>query len=109
MNPPEAIPPIDEEQPVFAEPWHAQIFALAHSLSDRGVFTWSEWAQCFSRHLAQQPDTDGASGYYNAWLAALEELVSETTDISAIDLKDRKDAWDRAARKTPHGQPIVLD
>ena len=33
------------DEPVFAEPWEAQAFALAVSLSERGVFTWSEWTE----------------------------------------------------------------
>ena len=32
------------EQPVFAEPWEAQAFALAVRLSEQGHFTWKEWA-----------------------------------------------------------------
>ena len=30
----------DAEEPVFAEPWQAQAFALAVKLSEQGHFTW---------------------------------------------------------------------
>ena len=33
--------PMDEDGPVFAEPWQAQAFALAVKLSAEGHFTWS--------------------------------------------------------------------
>ena len=49
------------DEPVFAEPWEAQAFALAVSLSERGVFTWSEWTEA----VAAAPEQ---LGYYERWL-----------------------------------------
>ncbi|MGZ5837395.1 MAG: nitrile hydratase accessory protein, partial [Xanthobacteraceae bacterium] len=54
--------PRDAEGPVFREPWEAQAFALALSLQQRGVFTWSEWAQRLGEEIkraqaAGDPDT----------------------------------------------------
>jgi len=42
----QALPrlPQDKGEPVFAEPWQAQAFALAVKLSEEGYFTWKEWA-----------------------------------------------------------------
>ncbi len=31
-------------EPVFAEPWHAQVFAVTVALNEAGRFAWSEWA-----------------------------------------------------------------
>ena len=56
---------------------------------------------------ARGEDDDG-SRYYYYWLAALEKLVAEKRLIAADELAVRKDEWDRAARDTPHGQPIEL-
>ncbi len=42
------------------------------------------------------------------WLRALETLIAEKGLLSADALAARRDAWDRAARATPHGEPIVL-
>ena len=39
--------PRDEGEPVFAEPWQAQAFALAMKLSEQGHFTWKEWADAY--------------------------------------------------------------
>ena len=43
MSRPELPPGLDE--PVFAEPWQAQAFALAVALNERGLFSWTEWAE----------------------------------------------------------------
>jgi hypothetical protein len=42
--------PRNAECPVFREPWEAQAFALALSLSERGVFSWKEWAAARTPH-----------------------------------------------------------
>ena len=43
-----------------------------------------------------------------SWLAALERLVEAKGVMTAPERLARVDAWDRAAKATPHGQPIVL-
>lgn len=92
------------DDPVFAEPWEAQAFALAVGLEAKGVFTWSEWAAALGREIKAQ----GPRGYYECWLAALEALVAEKRLMSEAERHSRIAAWDRAARATPHGQPIDL-
>ena len=56
------------------------------------------------RHLAGSP----GEHYYEHWLSALEELVCTIGATTAEELAERYDAWDRAARATRHGRPIVL-
>jgi glycine hydroxymethyltransferase len=92
-----------EERP-FEEPWQAQAFALAVTLADRGAFSWSEWAAALGARLAARPD----EGYWQSWLATVETLSAAKRLVEADELADRRDAWDRAARATPHGAPIVL-
>ena len=43
--------PRDKGEPVFAEPWEAQAFALAVKLSEQGHFTWKEWAAALANEL----------------------------------------------------------
>jgi nitrile hydratase accessory protein len=103
--------PRGEDGPVFAEPWEGQAFAMAVALHERGLFTWSEWAERLAveiRDAQAAGDPDLGDSYYHHWLKALEKLVVEKQVLSASDLADRQDAWDRAARATPHGEPIVL-
>lgn len=116
MTPPETdIPlpdlPRDIDGPVFSAPWQAQAFAMAMALRDRGLFTWSEWAERLGQEIKKaQADGDPDEGdtYYRHWLAALEGLVVEKGAMLTDELSERRDAWDRAARATPHGKPIVL-
>ncbi len=75
----------------FSEPWEAQAFALAVSLSERGLFTWKDWTE-----------TVRDAGY-ERWLEELERLVPD-------DVLDRyQRAWAHAAARTPHGKPIELE
>jgi nitrile hydratase accessory protein len=99
------------EAPLFSAPWEAQAFAMAVALSERGVFTWKEWAgrladEIGSARLRGEPD-DG-SRYYEHWLAALEKLVGDKGLVLTDELRTRKAEWDQAARETPHGRPIEL-
>lgn len=109
----ESLPaiPRDAEGPVFRAPWEAQAFAMAVLLHERGHFTWKEWASRLADEIAAaaaRGEDDDGSRYYYCWLSALEKLVAEKRLIMADELAARKDAWDRAARETPHGQPIEL-
>ena len=103
--------PRDADGPVFDEPWQAQAFAMAVKLHERGVFTWQEWAATLSAEIKRAQaagDPDTGSTYYHHWLGALEGLVIAKGLETAAALGERKHAWDRAARATPHGAPIRL-
>ena len=106
------IPRGDDGDPVFREPWEAQAFAMAVSLHQRGLFTWPEWAAALAAEIRRaQADGDCGDGttYYRHWLSAIERLVAEKGLASEKALAERRDAWDRAAHATPHGQPILLE
>ena len=110
----EALPPLpqDDAGPVFAEPWQAQAFALAVRLSERGHFTWKEWAAALADELKAAEDRgepDDGTQYYHHWVAALERLVTERALTDYPALEERKEAWADAYRHTPHGQPVLLD
>jgi nitrile hydratase accessory protein len=112
-SPLDALPaiPRDADGPVFRAPWEAQAFAMAVMLHERGHFTWKEWAARLADEIAaakSRGEADDGSRYYYFWLATLEKLVAEKRLIKTDELATRKDEWDRAARETPHGQPIEL-
>ena len=101
----------DADGPVFREPWEAQAFAMTVALYRRGLFTWPEWAAALGAeimHAQAQGDPDRGDTYYRHWLAALERLVAEKGIADAASLARYRDAWDHAADRTPHGQPIDL-
>ena len=104
-------PPLDNDGPVFAEPWQAQAFALAVRLSAQGHFTWKEWAATLAAELkadaARGEPADG-SRYYHCWLAALENLVVSKRLSDPATLSAQREAWAEAYRRTPHGKPIEL-
>jgi nitrile hydratase accessory protein len=93
-----------EQELVFAEPWEAQAFAMAVKLNEKGLFTWSEWAETLGATIKAHPDAP----YYECWLEALENLVEAKGVMTESERLRRVDAWDKAARATPHGQPIEL-
>lgn len=108
-----AVPgiPRDADGPVFREPWEAQAFAMALVLHERGMFTWPEWASTLGDEIKRAQaagDPDTGETYYQHWLKALERLVAEKGVTTGETLRRYRDAWDRAADRTPHGQPIEL-
>ena len=96
--------PKDADGPVFAEPWEAQAFAMAVKLNEAGVFSWGEWAETLGAEIKASPERP----YYESWLAALERLVEAKGVMTAPERLARVEEWDRAAKATPHGRPIVL-
>ena len=108
-----AVPsiPSDAGGPVFRAPWEAQAFAMALALHARGLFTWPEWAASLAdeiRHAQAAGDPDTGETYYRHWLATLEKLISAKGVTTSDTLHRYRDAWDHAADRTPHGQPIEL-
>jgi nitrile hydratase accessory protein len=103
--------PRDGDEPVFAEPWQAQAFALTVRLHAAGCFTWTEWADTLAavlREVRQRGEPDDGSHYYDHWLVALERLVIAKHLVDAGALNRRKADWAEAYRTTPHGQPVNL-
>ncbi len=101
----------DGEGPIFNEAWEAQAFAMVVALHEAGLFAWSEWTEALSREIAaasRSSDRNPGNSYYRHWLAALESLVVEKGGASRTALASRKAAWARAAKATPHGEPILL-
>ncbi len=115
MTPPDlsALPaiPRDDEGPVFRAPWEAQAFGMAVALHERGAFAWKEFVRSLTDEIAAakaRGEPDDGSRYYEYWLTALETLVAAKGLVPTSERLTRKDEWDRAARATPHGKPIVL-
>jgi nitrile hydratase accessory protein len=103
--------PHDGAEPVFAEPWQAEAFALAVHLAAAGAFTWSEWAAALATELkaaAERGVPEDGTRYYDHWLATLEQLVAAKGLADAASLGARKSAWAEAYRNTPHGKPVTL-
>jgi len=103
--------PRDDDGPVFRQPWEAQAFAMALALHERGLFTWPEWAAMLAAEIKRAQaagDPDTGETYYLHWLATLERMVATKGVATADTLARYHDAWDHAADRTPHGDPIEL-
>lgn len=74
-----ALPFCADGDMVFTEPWEAKAFAIVVTLSNNGFFTWSEWVDCFSEHVAAATRVEVSGGtpkkYYEQWVDAAEELL----------------------------------
>ncbi len=98
-------------EPVFAEPWHAQVFAVTVALNEAGRFDWSDWAERFSNTLKRnglKKELDGGDDYFHAWLETLEALLAEQGEAPTDDVQDFRNAWEEAYLTTPHGHPVHL-
>ena len=91
-----------ENEPVFAEPWQAQAFAMTVALHESGTFAWSEWAAMLGAEIKGEAD------YWTAWLRTLEKMMAERNVATPTELDARTEAWREAAEATPHGEPIIL-
>lgn len=102
------LPLSPEGAPVFDEPWQANAFAMAVHLNERGVFSWSEWAEVLSDELHRPEGRSDGSDYFDCWVRALARIVSELSIASPAEIDGLTRAWQRAAEATPHGEPIAL-
>jgi nitrile hydratase accessory protein len=93
------------QPPAFAAPWEARAFAMVRLLRDRGVVSASEWTAA----LRARVGAEITEVEYLDWLAALERVLIEKGLVSHEELQRNHAAWGRAALRTPHGEPIVLD
>jgi nitrile hydratase accessory protein len=102
------LPVSPEGAPAFAEPWQAQAFALTVHLNERGVFSWSEWAENLSREVHRPERAADGADYFDAWVQALSHLLAEKGVADRETVLALQHSWQRAAEATPHGQPIEL-
>jgi nitrile hydratase accessory protein len=102
----------DPDRRPFREPWEAQAFALTLALYEGGLFTWGEWTEALAAEIKRAQaggDPDTGETYYRHWLNALEALAAAKGVTDPATLGRYRDAWGRAAERTPHGQPIMLE
>ena len=110
----EAMQPSPEK--TFDAPWHAEVFALAVHLNERGHFDWPEWAGRFGENLTaakmvkigRGEGLDGSDDYYQIWLQTLIELMQEKGLVDTKMLASIKAQWRNAYLTTSHGKPVHL-
>jgi nitrile hydratase accessory protein len=99
-------------EPLFAEPWQAQIVAMANAMVEKGRFTANDWSNTLGAEIRQSlaaGKPDDTATYYKCVLATFEALVKQAEFASDEELKVRKLQWIEAYEHTPHGQPVTLE
>ena len=98
-------------EPVFEEPWQAQVLGLAFNLIEKGQFTSAAWSDTLGAELVaaeERGDADNGETYYRCVLAAVEKLLDSQSSLTANSLDTRTEAWRQAYLRTPHGKPVEL-
>ncbi|WP_158968682.1 nitrile hydratase accessory protein [Chachezhania sediminis] len=101
----------DRPEPVFAAPWHAQVFALTVHLNESGLFAWPDWAERFGAGLKARglaKELDGGEDYFSVWLEVLEGYLAELGQAEPAEVERFRAAWEAAYLATPHGEPVHL-
>ena len=102
----------DDDQPVFASPWEAQIFALVVGLHQQGCFSWPEWTECLSAEIAAlrtKSEADLGDSYYRLWVIVLERILTGKSIVCSDDIQNCATKWRKAYLNTPHGLPVLLE
>jgi nitrile hydratase accessory protein len=89
--------------PVFPGLWQARAFAIAMQLHAAGAFAWPDFAAALGAELRGEDD------YWRAWLRALEALLAADGLAAPEAVAATAARWERAAARTPHGQPVRLE
>jgi nitrile hydratase accessory protein len=87
-----AAPPRRNGELVFQEPWEGRAFGLAVALRDQRLFPWEAFRTKLIAAIAQA-DTHTAGqdrpAYYENWLAALQELLVESSILTPREIEER--------------------
>ncbi len=73
---------------VFEAPWQARAFGMAVALSEAGLFPWEEFRRSLIAEIAAADARGGEFRYYDAWLAALESVVTAHDVVRADELEE---------------------
>ena len=73
--------PVLPDDPVFAEPWEARIFALVVELNRQGRFPWKQF-----QTLLAEVIKDADRPYYLSWQIAAERLLSNLSLASPAEI-----------------------
>lgn len=98
-------------QPVFEEAWQAEALAIADTLVQQGLFSAATWSDTLGAALAdaeRRGEADSQETYYRCVVDALEVLIAQHGGIAREQMSQTRAAWEAAYRRTPHGQPVVL-
>ena len=84
---------------------------MADLLIQQGLLDAGDWAQTLGEQLArhQGDGNDTIEAYYQAVLAALQQLLGQQSVLPSAEVEQRERAWKAAYLSTLHSQPVVLN
>ena len=101
-----------DDQIVFQNLWHSQLFAITVQLSEKRNFSWKEFVEVFGESLKKQrslsKNLDGSNDYFSCWLNALEEILIIKKVSNKYTLMLLKEDWTQAYLSTPHGKTVNI-
>jgi nitrile hydratase accessory protein len=80
---------------VFDQPWEARAFSLAVALCEAGRYEWNGFRDRLIDAVGEAGPDDG-SGYYAAWMAALESVVVDRGLLDRSEIVNRVEEIRRA-------------
>lgn len=95
----------------FDAPWQVRAIAILLSLQRRGLVVRAEWADALGaelRHAREAGEPDTPRGYHACVLHALADRLCAHGVADPGQIERLRAAWQRAARRTPHGEPLEL-
>ena len=95
----------------FDAPWEVRALAIVLSLQRRGIVGRAEWADALGAELRRAREAgvpDSPRGYYTCVLRALEDRLCAHGLADPATIDRIRAAWQRAARRTPHGEALEL-
>ena len=85
-----AAPPCSNGELVFVEPWESRAFGMAVTLSEAGVFTWSQFQAALIARIARWESAPTVGwNYYQQWLGALEDVLAGCDTVLVGDVTAR--------------------
>ena len=95
----------EDGAPVFPQPWAADAFAMTVHLHQKGLFSWTEWAETLSAELRHQDPARCGEDYFDCWVKALTAILVRHGVADAETVLALQQSWQRAAEATPASAP----
>ena len=73
---------------VFEAPWQGRAFGMAVALHDQGAFDWEEFRKALITEIAAAEARSGPFEYYEAWLAALEDVLARRALVRPDEVEE---------------------
>lgn len=89
---------IEEDEPVFHEPWEGWTYSLFFAGLGSGVFNLDEFRHSIER---MDPEAYLAASYYERWLTGIERLLTEKGVLSPEEIDARQESLESDAVEFP--------